>query len=121
MVGLPGALPRQETLRPDVLMRSRKLKFAAAAIVLSISVPVLALLAIDVYAHHRFERGVLVNVWGYRGPTMARKQAGEYRVAVLGGSAAFGFGVKWDESMPALLERKLAGRQPPMTVVNLAY
>ncbi len=103
------------------LRLSRRGLFAAVAVAAAVSVPMLALISVDVYAHHRFERGVLVNVWGYRGPTVASKQAGEYRVAVLGGSAAFGFGVKWEESMPALLERKLVGRQPPMTVVNLAY
>src|SRR5205085_2634965 len=102
-------------------MRLRKLKFAAGAIVIGISTPLLGLLALDVYTHHRFERGVLFNIWGYRGPVIGRKQPGEYRVSVLGGSAAFGFGVKWDESMQALLGRKLAEHRPPVTVVNLAY
>ena len=81
---------------------SRRWKFAGAAVTFGIAGTLLAFLLADVYIHHRFERGVLYNVWGYRGPTVGRKTAGEYRVAVLGGSAAYGFGVRWDESMPAL-------------------
>jgi hypothetical protein len=84
-------------------------------------VAALALVVADLYAHHRFERGVLYNVWGYRGPTIGRKSPGEYRIAVLGGSAAYGFGVRWEESMPTLLEQRLAGERPPVRVVNLAY
>jgi hypothetical protein len=105
-------------------MRSmrKRLLFAFGAVALSLVLPVSALLAVDIYLHHRFERGVLFNVWGYRGPVVGRKLPGEYRVAVLGGSAAYGFGVKWDESMPARLEQKLAGRRSPrVRVVNLAY
>jgi len=99
----------------------RRAAFVCAAIAVGVFVPLAILLGLDVYAHHRFERGVLVNVWGYRGPTIGRKAPGEYRVAVLGGSSAFGFGVGWDESMPALLEKKLAGSTPRVRVVNLAY
>ena len=99
----------------------KRLLFVTCAIALSLLVPTSALLATDVYLHHRFERGVLFNVWGYRGPVARRKQSGEYRVAVFGGSAAFGFGVRWDESMPQRLEQKLAERSPRFRVVNLAY
>lgn len=101
--------------------RTRRLKFAVAAALVGVLLAVSGLLALDLYAHHRFERGVLVNVWGYRGPVIGRKQPGEYRVAVFGGSAAFGFGVKWEESMPALLETRLAAQRPPIRVVNLAF
>ena len=99
----------------------KRAAFACAAVAVGVLVPTLTLLSLDMYAHHRFERGVLVNIWGYRGPTIAKKAPGEYRVAVLGGSAAFGFGVAWDESMPALLERKFTGAQPAVRIVNLAY
>ena len=100
---------------------SRRMWFAIGAVGCGVLLPFVALLALDVHVHHKFERGVLFNVWGYRGPVAGRKQPGEYRAAVLGGSAAFGFGVKWDESMPALLEQKLAGGPPPIRIVNLAY
>jgi len=99
----------------------KRLLFAASAIALSFVLPTSALLAIDIHLHHKFERGVLFNVWGYRGPVAGRKQPGEYRVAVLGGSAAYGFGVRWDESMPVRLERTLAGRSTRFRIVNLAY
>ncbi len=99
----------------------KRLVFVTSAIALRLLLPASALLAIDVYLHHKFERGVLFNVWGYRGPVAGPKQPGEYRVAVFGGSAAFGFGVRWDESMPPRLEQKLAGRSPRYRVVNLAY
>jgi lysophospholipase L1-like esterase len=99
---------------------SRRGWFAVAAVALGIVVPFAGLLSADVYVHHKFERGVLYNVWGYRGPAVARKAQGEYRVAVLGGSVAYGFGVRWDESMPALLEARLRARAPSV-VVNLAY
>jgi lysophospholipase L1-like esterase len=104
-------------------MRSaqRRLCFTIAAIALGLALPATALLATDIYLHRRFERGVLFNVWGYRGPVVGRKRAGEYRVAVLGGSAAYGFGVTWEESMPAQLERRLVERDPRFRVVNLAY
>ena len=99
---------------------SRRWMFAGAAVTLGMLGTLVAFLSADIYVHHRFERGVLYNVWGYRGPTVGRKKAGEYRVAVLGGSAAYGFGVKWDESMPAVLDTGLRDAGP-VVVVNLAY
>ena len=103
----------------------RRIVFALAAIATSIVVSCLALLAVDVYLHSRFEKSAGFNVWGYRGPAASRKRPGEYRVAVLGGSAAYGYGVNWDQAMPAVLERLLVAAAPRTTgsvsVVNLAY
>ena len=81
-------------------------------------------LAVDLYLHRRYERDAGLNRWGYRGPVVGRKQYGERRVAVVGGSTAFGYGVTWQAAIPALLEQKLNARPPavsPYTVVNLAY
>jgi hypothetical protein len=100
---------------------TRRLCFAACAIIAGTMLPLAAITAVDVHLHHKFERGVLYNVWGYRGPTLGAKSRGEYRVAVLGGSAAFGFGVRHEESMPALLEERIRTQQPSARVVNLAY
>ena len=67
-----------------------------------------ALLAADLYFHHRVERFAGVNIWGYRGPRVSRKKApGEHRLVVIGGSTAFGYGVDWDQAFPAYLERDL--------------
>ena len=65
-----------------------------------------AILGVDLYVHHRAERYAGVNIWGYRGPTVARKTAGEHRLVVLGGSTAFGYGVDWDKAFPAQLEAR---------------
>src|SRR3954451_17440550 len=98
------------------LSRSKRVIFAALALAVAAVIPAATLLAADIYLHSKYQRTGGFNIWGYRGPVAGRKKPGEYRVAVLGGSAAFGYGVKWDESMPAMLERRLAersaGRRP---------
>ena len=83
----------------------------------------MAALAADLYLHHRAERSAGLNRWGYRGPVAGTKQPGELRVVVLGGSTAFGYGVRWDEAIPAILERKLNQQQgkAPARVVNLGF
>lgn len=105
-------------------MRMRKrLWFAGAAMTLSAALVLGTLLLADVYAHHSVERSAGLNRWGYRGPVAGRKAAGEARVAVLGGSTAFGYGRTWDEAFPAQLAALL--QQGPgvgaVSVVNLAY
>src|SRR5262249_57891142 len=88
----------------------------------ALAIPAAALTATDVYLHGKYAKSAGFNVWGYRGPIVGRKQAHEYRVAFLGGSSAFGYGVNWDDAIPAILEHRLqAPRQRPLTVVNLRY
>jgi len=101
----------------------RRLLFALIAVTLATLVPLCALLAVDVYLHGKFQKSAGYNVWGYRGPSVPKKRTGEYRVAVLGGSAAYGYGANWDEAIPALLERDLAQQAGPhpIRVVNLGY
>jgi hypothetical protein len=115
---------------PERVRSRRRLLFAAGAIALSLAASGGGLLAADLYLHRKYERTSLVNVWGYRGPTRGAKQRGEFRVAVLGGSAAFGFGVNWDEAMPQYLEQRLnatgTGEGSSLgvarfSVVNLAF
>jgi hypothetical protein len=101
--------------------RRKKLLFAVVAILLATGVSTVALLAVDIYLHGRYERSAGYNVWGYRGPSVGAKQTNEIRIAVLGGSTAFGYGVNWEESIPALLERELTKPEQPISVVNLAY
>lgn len=105
-------------------MRRRKLiVFACAAVGLSLVLTLLGVLAVDLYLHRRAERSAGLNRWGYRGPVVGRKQPGEVRVAMLGGSTLFGYGGPWHEAVPALLERFLNERTSaaPMRVVNLGF
>jgi lysophospholipase L1-like esterase len=102
----------------------KRLVFAAAAMLMAVMVGFLALLAADLYFHRRVERAAGVNIWGYRGPRVAKKAAGEHRLVVIGGSTAFGYGVAWDEAFPAYLERDLRSRaanRTPVSVVNLGF
>jgi hypothetical protein len=101
----------------------RKLLFAVAAVLLAAGMAVVGLLGADLLLHRRAERSAGLNVWGYRGPTVPRRHSGEPRVAVLGGSTVFGYGVTWDQAFPAALERLLAASAPgpQWSVVNLGY
>lgn len=107
------------------LSRRKRLMFAFVAAALAVAVSVVALVAADIYLHRRFQESAGVNIWGYRGPVVGRKKPGELRIAYLGGSTAFGYGVSWDQAIPAQLEKKLNARLPPgvshVIVVNLAY
>jgi hypothetical protein len=104
------------------LSRRRRLIFTMVAVALAIGVPSAALLAVDIYLHGRYQTSAGYNVWGYRGAVVGRKQPGETRIVVVGGSAAYGYGVNWDQAMPVLLQRALAARsQRKFTVVNLGY
>ncbi|MGQ0732058.1 MAG: hypothetical protein ACT4QD_00205 [Acidobacteriota bacterium] len=83
-----------------------------------------AALGLDLYLHQRAERSAGLNRWGYRGPVVGRKAPGELRIAVLGGSTAFGYGLPWFEAAPAVLERELARLWPAgprVSVVNLGF
>jgi lysophospholipase L1-like esterase len=63
------------------------------------------------------EASVAINASGYRGPVAAAiRPENLFRVAVMGDSVAFGFGVAWPELLQTHLERRLAGR--PVEVLN---
>jgi lysophospholipase L1-like esterase len=106
------------------MTRKKYLLFTALAMTLALLVSVGGLLAADVYYHHKLSRSAGLNVWGYRGPTVGRKKAGERRVVVVGESTTFGYGVYWQETIPAYLEGMLNAQAPParpVSVVNLGY
>lgn len=113
-------------IRPR-LTRRRRLVFALIAIGLSVVGIVGLLLVTDLYVHRKFQDSGGVNIWGYRGPVFGRKQPDERRIAVIGGSTAFGYGVHWSQAFPVLLEGLL--NQPSdsttpssrISVANLAY
>lgn len=90
----------------------------AATTVASTVLIVSVLLGVDLYLHHKHG----INVWGYRGPALGKKQSGEKRIAVLGGSTAWGFGLKVGQDFPAQLQSRLrtqSGMQ--INVLNLAF
>ena len=103
--------------------RGRRAAVIAAALAVAATVALSGLLLVDIYLHGRYQRSAGFNVWGYRGAPAGRKRAGEYRVVVLGGSTAYGYGVLADDAWPAALERQLRARAdaPWFTVINLAY
>jgi lysophospholipase L1-like esterase len=105
------------------LSRRKKLLFALVAVGLSLAMALVVLLAADLVLHQRAERSAGLNRWGYRGPVVGRKQPGETRIVMLGGSTMFGYGVTWDEAIPALVEKKIRSRHPdrPVSAVNLAF
>ena len=105
------------------ITRRKRLVFALIAMAAVVIVMLAGALAADLYVHHRAERSAGLNRWGYRGPVVGRKQAGEVRFAMLGGSTAFGYGVRWDEAIPGLLETELRARDPHThwTGLNLGY
>ena len=105
------------------MTRRKRLLFAVVAIAIASALTGSALLAVDVVMHSRFEKSAGYNIWGYRGPSLPAKRAGEVRLVMLGGSTAFGYGVTWEQAIPAVLASELLKRPglPPVTVANLAY
>lgn len=103
--------------------RRKFVVFALLASALAFVATIVIALGLDLYLHHRAERSAGLNRWGYRGPVAGRKQAGEVRAVMLGGSTVFGYGVRADESIPALLERDLNAAHGPQkwSVINLGY
>ena len=111
--------------KTPTLSRRKRVVFALVAMALAFGLSVTALLGADIYLHRKFQTSAGVNVWGYRGPILGRKKPGELRIAFLGGSTAFGYGVTADQAIPAQLEKKLNARLPAgvsrVSVANLGY
>ena len=104
------------------LTRRKKILFALTAITIAAVGSVLLLLIADLVLHQRAERSAGLNRYGYRGPVVGKKQPGELRVAMVGGSTVFGYGVRWEESIPAYLETELKHRlNGPVRVLNLGF
>src|SRR5215218_10075160 len=104
------------------LSRGKKIVFAVITIAVSFIGMIVALLTVDLILHQRAERSAGLNRSGYRGPVVGRKQPGELRVAMVGGSTVFGYGVTWEESIPVYLEAELKQRlNRPVRVLNLGF
>jgi hypothetical protein len=105
------------------LPRGRRAWFALAAITFSVVSTLAFVFGIDLYLHHKFLRTGGYNVWGYRGPAVDKKQPGETRLVMLGGSVTFGYGVPFDQTIPVYLQARLNDPPPPhpVSVVNLGW
>ena len=105
------------------LSRRKFVLFALMTVALVSAVGFTLVLAADLVLHHRAERSAGLNRWGYRGPVASGRQANEVRIVMLGGSTVFGYGVMWNESIPALLEQRLNQQRTDRrwTVINLGY
>ena len=80
------------------------------------------LVAADLYYHNKYLSNAGLNYRGYRGEVLGKKKADEIRVAVLGSSIVFGYGLKYYEALPAQLEKSLTPySDKKITVINLAY
>ncbi len=105
------------------MRRSKRLIFALIAGGFSFALCLGGMLALDLYLHRKYEPLAALNIRGYRGPLLGHKKPGEYRIAVLGGSTVFGYGVHANETFPAYLEQDLnhegirSGKH--VTVLNL--
>jgi lysophospholipase L1-like esterase len=100
---------------------TRRLLFGLIAATLATGATLGVLLAADLWAHHRAERTAGVNRRGYRGAVVGSPRDGEWRLAMLGGSTVFGYGVFASESLPAQLEQRLRARGSSASVVNLGF
>lgn len=100
--------------------------FAASVVFFSTAALIAAFAAGDLYFHYKLQGKGMYNIWGYRGPAAGPKKRGEFRIAVLGGSSALGYGTPVGHSIPAYLERVLnerprKGGPESYSVVNLAW
>lgn len=103
------------------LSPAKRVLFAVVAITGSFALMLAILLAADLYGHSRVERSAGLNRQGYRGPVVGRKQPGEQRVVMLGGSTVFGFDMEVEDTLPAQLDRELKKVEPNARVINLGY
>jgi hypothetical protein len=84
-------------------------KGIAAALALEVVVlGAIMTIALDMYAHKRVERVGGVNIWGYRGPVLRHRAPNEIRIAIVGGDAAFGWGVAASETLAPNVRRLVA-------------
>lgn len=120
-----GAATLAVALNVILLLRARHPRyvlFPMMTLALAIVVPMALVTTLDLYLHRRYDATGGYNIWGYRGPIVGAKKPDERRIAMLGGSVAFGYGVRSDETIPFYLQQELnrtAGS--PVNVVNLGW
>src|SRR6516164_5543952 len=105
MTALPVLAPAPP--RGPKLSWRRRIVYVAIATAGVFVLMTAAVLALDVYVHHRVQFSGGVNIWGYRGEVASAKSADETRVLALGGSTTFGYGLPWDQSWPYYLNERI--------------
>jgi hypothetical protein len=100
-----------------MMLRLLKIEIVAIAAVLAV--------ALDMYAHKRVEALGGVNYWGYRGPVANQRRPNEIRVAIVGGTRAFGWGAP-ASALASEIRRQImlttdqrGGELHPVVVINL--
>src|SRR6185369_17831999 len=92
--GAAGVLTAVDVTQPDTASvdggGGRRWRFRILSIALAVIFAAGTLVILDVYVHYRLARYAALNLWGYRGPIVGRKQPGERRILVVGGSTVFG-------------------------------
>jgi lysophospholipase L1-like esterase len=114
----PDLTAQSDEARALSRQRRKRFVFKIVTLLSSTLVCVSLLLGIDLYLHHKHG----INLRGYRGPTLGRKQPGEKRIAILGGSTTWGFGLQAGQDFPAQLQRMLAESPdfPHQGAINIA-
>jgi len=81
----------------------------------------------DLYLHNRDFGGRYglntLNIWGYRGDPAPKPSSDQVRIAVVGGSTAWGYGVPNQDSFPSQLQKLLKKELAPIKpiLLNLAF
>ena len=82
---------------------------------------VLGVLVADIYAHKRVEKVGGVNIWGYRGSVARQRSGGDYRILLVGGTRAYGYGAPADGTIAYTLEWEMtADLERRVSVINVA-
>lgn len=106
----------------SILEKLRRIASKTATKLVLTLLMVSALFGAEFYLHRKHG----INFRGYRGPTVGQKQPGEKRIAVVGGSNVWGFGLKVGQAFPGQLQQRFAERSrtlggAPIQMLNLAY
>jgi lysophospholipase L1-like esterase len=120
----PTAADQIPGVRATVSIREKLRRIApkAATTAISTLLVVSVLFGADLYLHRKHG----INLWGYRGPAVGQKQPGEKRIVVLGGSTAWGFGLKVSQDFPGQLQQRFSAAErtsggASIRMLNLAY
>lgn len=100
----------------------RKLQLFIIGSLLLLAITIALFVVVDLYYHEKYLTLAGFNHKGYKGKVVGSKEQDEIRIVVLGGSAAYGYGVSYEDALPAQLEKCLQQySDKKITVINLAF